>query len=83
MIYVDRNRTPFPEELSGDTTKYYEEEVLMRLQEPDKFKQARFKRDYKALHRLRPKLQELFNDKCCYCESKLDKSDLEHFDIIG
>ncbi len=79
MIYVNRDSVTFPEELLEGNNKYYEEEVLMRLQEPDKFRQARFKPDYKVLHRIRPKLEELFNDKCCYCESRLDKWDLEHF----
>ena len=84
MIYVDRDSVPMPKLFESERLKMEEErEIIPRLGATKKFKQARFRKDNKLLYQLKPELRELFNNKCCYCESILDDFDIEHFRPIS
>lgn len=80
MIYIDRDRVQMPNILQEDK-RPYEEEILYRLEEKSKFKQARFKRDeYYLNNDVYNILVDLFNNKCAYCESDiLGKGIIDHF----
>jgi len=85
MIYVDRDAVPMPKLFESERLKMEEElQIVPRLGATSKFKQARFNRNIKLLHRVRPELKKLFHNKCCYCESIiLTNFDIEHFRPIS
>jgi predicted ATP-binding protein involved in virulence len=75
MIYVDRERVPIPNFFS-EVVKPYEEEILNRLRLKSKFKQIRFKQEDYLPETLFNDLNQLFQNKCAYCESHLNKTDI-------
>ncbi len=93
MIYTERSRVPIPEVLipkeNQALVKEYEEaEHYYRSPEQNRG-QRRFTFRIYTNRNIKLALQELFYDKCCYCEVKLDKiqakqkyginGDIEHF----
>lgn len=79
MIYIDRDSVPVPKILL-DSEKPYEEEILFRLEQQTKFKQARFKQDDYYLDPTLDDLHTLFHGKCAYCESNVVENDsMDHF----
>ncbi len=78
MIYIDRDSVPMPNFFS-DGEKPYEEEILYRLEQQSKFKQARFKRDDYFLESVYSDLVDLFHNKCAYCESHLEEITTDYF----
>ncbi len=70
MIYIDRNRVPIPSLLKNGENPL-EEEILFRLKNRSKFKQARFKSDDNFLNEIYENLIKLFDNKCAYCESEI------------
>jgi len=78
MIYIDRERIRMPNFFS-DGENPYEEEILFRLEQQSKYKQARFKRDDNFLEGVYSDLVDLFHNKCAYCESHLEKTATDHF----
>lgn len=78
MIYIDRERIPLPD-FFKDGENPYEEEILLRLRNQSRFKQARFKSDNQFLDRVTTNLADLFNNKCAYCESKIEEPTIDHF----
>lgn len=79
MIYIDRDSVPIPQ-LLLEGEKPYEEEILFRLEQQTKFKQARFKQDNYYLDPVLEDLHTLFHSKCAYCESDVVKNhSIDHF----
>jgi uncharacterized protein (TIGR02646 family) len=78
MIYIDRQRVPMPNILL-EGEKPYEEEILFRLEQQSKFKQARFKRDDGYIREVFSDLVDLFQNKCAYCESIIEDATIDHF----
>ncbi|WP_347922436.1 AAA family ATPase [Pontimicrobium sp. SW4] len=79
MIYVDRNKIPIPYLLLESSSNRFDLEIRNRLENTGKYKQARYKANHNILQKLRPDLEQLFNGKCCYCESRIERKDVDHF----
>lgn len=78
MIYVNRNRVPIPVSLLKMDPNV-ESEIVSRLEATSSYTQARFKRNFSYLRRARKDAEELFHGKCCYCETRVYKPNIEHF----
>ncbi len=78
MIYIDRKRVSMPY-LFKEEGNPFEEEILFRLENQSKFKQARFKRDDGYIREVFNDLVDLFQNKCAYCESVIEDATIDHF----
>lgn len=84
MIYVDRNKVAFPNDLLGPTStgaKELEKVVAFYRVSRNRTKAFKNYRAYK-LKSVTAALEALFNGKCAYCESnysKVQPVDVEHF----
>ncbi|WP_394747831.1 AAA family ATPase [Spongiimicrobium salis] len=78
MIYVNRDHVPIPDSLQKMDSGV-EAEIISRLEASSGYTQARFKRNFSYLRRARKSAEELFNGKCCYCETRVFKPNIEHF----
>lgn len=86
MIYIDRNNVPKPKVFNSKKTAIAIEKLEEFYTRNDKLKsQQRFTQPFRVEFQkgLKSSLRKLFNDKCAYCESKINTAattgDLDHF----
>ncbi len=86
MIYIDRTKIPKPKIFNSEKTIIAIEKLEEFYTRKDKLKsQQRFSQPFRGeFHNdLKISLRKLFNDKCAYCESKINPAattgDIDHF----
>jgi uncharacterized protein (TIGR02646 family) len=86
MIYIDRNSIPKPKVFNSEKTVIAIEKLEEFYTRNDKLKnQQRFSQPFRGEFQkgLKRSLRKLFNEKCAYCESKINPAattgDLDHF----
>lgn len=79
MIYIDRDKIPRPDlfQYGGNDE---EQAIIERLEQQTKFKQARFHVQNYIVQNAYTSLNDLFKNKCAYCESSTQGAGIiDHF----
>lgn len=77
MIKIDKASRPIPESLNSDLTKQRRQELIDNYPNGyiyESIYDSRYKCDDVKLA-----LEELYQNKCAYCETKIERWDVEHF----
>jgi len=75
MIYIDKKTVDFPESLNSETTVRRRKEVI----EAQKYlKGNRYNSRYKSKD-IKAALEKLYANKCAFCETNIERWDVEHF----
>ncbi len=75
MIYIDKNKVKRPANLDSKITKDRRKEII----KANKFlKGAKYNKRYKTAD-VKKTLEKLYNNKCAYCETNIERWDVEHF----
>ncbi len=84
MIKINKDLNTIPSSLKSETTNEKRDEIILRKEYPTE-KSSGFKYNHETYNRaykvddVKDKLGKIYSSKCAFCESAVERSDVEHF----